>query len=1123
MAGGDLSSHLDNHHGRYLTSGEACRLAGQIAGALEHAHGRNIVHRDVKPGNIWLDDEGQALLGDFGLAFAVDRTRLTQEGVMVGTASYMPPEQALGQPPDARSDLYALGATLYEMITGRPPFVGDDTVAVISQHINTRPVAPSLLAPGVPPPLESLVLELLAKDPTMRPAGASQVRQRLEQMEELLTTEGAAAPGAPAVNPLDRLSSGVFVGREREVERGRALVDEAFSGRPRVMLLVGEPGIGKTRIAEELTTYARMRGAQVYWGRCHEGDGAPPFWPWVQIVRAYAQAHSPDQLKRDFGLGAPAIAGLVSEVRQVLPDLPEAPPADPEQARFRLFDAMVSFLRTAAERAPVVLVLDDLHWADRPSLVLCEFLARELGPSRLLVVATYRDVELRRQHPLSETLAELTRLQVGERVLLRGISQVEVGRFIEQSANLVPRESLVEAIHRETEGNLFFVHEVVRLLVADGRLAAAAADGDDGDTERSGSWSLEIPQGVREVVGRRLNRLSDGCNDLLLVASVLGREFTLPVVERVSDRSREEMLEAIEEALAARVISEVPGPTPTYRFSHALMRETLYEELSTPRRVSLHRNAGEALQALWGDQAGSHLAEIAHHFYQAVQSGGLDRAVEALVRAAEWAGERQAFEEEAQHYEQAIQVLEMDGSEGGQPIGELLVRLSNACAHSREIERSRSAALSAIELARRAGLPELLARAALAYGQGFLVIEMGRVDRTMVELLEEAQAGLQDSADRSSRELEARVGLRLGVELYFGGDRDRVDRLLAEAGAIVAELDDPSLRLEHLSSEILNLSSDRFHLVEAPAELASEARRRGDIQLESKGLQMQAYFALFNGDRAAFDQVLAREEQLITKTRLPLVLAIPAFRRAALAVLEGRWQDMRPHLARGGSLFSGGTDSNARQWTGSVLYIAGRHLGRLRVTEESLGFVARFPNYPVYRAFLAAIQAAVGELEAARANLEILADDGFGRRWRDHNRPTTLALTADTIHLVGDVDRAIALFEEILPWSGRHAVSPGTTLYLGSFDQRLGMLAAMQGDHVLAIRHLLAAAESCRRLGARPFEVESRLHLVRSLLAAGPGHDPEAARGEAQSALAIARELEMAPSIAAAEELLAAR
>ncbi len=1116
MPGGDVAQHLDAHTERRLSPAEASTLALQVASALEHAHGRGVIHRDIKPGNIWLKADGTALLGDFGLAFAVDRTRLTQEGMMVGTASYMPPEQALGQLPDARSDLYALGATLYEMITGRPPFVGDDAVAVISQHINTRPVSPGLLASGVPKPLENLVLELLAKDPTKRPESAGAVRERLEQLQGYgIDADSSASTSAAGANPLDRLSSGVFVGREGEVERGRALFDESFAGQPRVLLLVGEPGIGKTRISEELTTYARMRGAQVYWGRCHEGEGAPPFWPWVQIVRSYAQEHDPEELRKDFGFGGPDIAGMVSEIRQVLPDLAEPPQVDPEQARFRLFDAMVSFLRNASQRAPIVLVLDDLHWADKPSLVLCEFLARELGPARLMVIATYRDVELRRQHPLTETLAELARLQLGERVLLRGISEQDVARFIEQSANLTPSQSLVAAIHRETEGNPFFVHEVVRLLTSDGRLSGSGS----GSVE---SWSLEIPQGVREVVGRRLNRLSEECNELLLVGSVLGREFTLTALEKVTGSSGDDVLSALDEALAARVVSEVPGPIPAYRFSHALMRETLHEELSTPRRVGLHRKAAEALEEIHGTEGGAHLAEIAHHFFQAVQSGDLDRAVRALVRAAEWAGERQAFEEEAQHYERAIQVLEMESESDSEQLCELLVRLARAWALAADQDRARETALRAAELARKTGSAEHLARAALAYGEGFVVVEMGRVDATIVDLLDEALVELEAVADQPDSHLVAQVGGRLANELYFGGDIDRIESLLDKVEGIADAVDDPALRSQAIQARTFNLNVDKLDRqgLDLAERLQRHAREAGDIQLESAGRLYEFSFSLFRGNRQRLQDTLEAEEILATRSRMPLVRALPVWHRTTLAVLEGRWMEFRPMLSEAVRLMGGGV-TNARQWGGMLLYVAGRALGMLTVTEETLGYVERFPDYPIYRAYLAACQIGAGEPDEARRHYDILTRDDFGARWRDYNRLITLALLADIAYGIDEREHADTLYAQLLPWSGRHAPGGAGVSYLGPFDQRLGMLASMQGDHETAVSHLQSAVEDTGKLGARPFQAESRLHLARALSHDGPQQDLRAARHQLEETLATARELTLTPLIEPAEALLA--
>jgi serine/threonine protein kinase len=332
MSGGDLARRIVESPGGRLAVGEAVAIAIQICRALEHAQGRGVIHRDLKPANVWLAGDGTAKLGDFGLALALDRSRLTADGMIVGTVAYMPPEQALGRPRDGRSDLYALGATLYEMVTGRPPFLGEDMIAVLSQHIHTPPVAPGWLNPAIPQPLERLILDLLAKDPEARPAGAAAVRGRLQVLATApLPSTTPPAAQAPSANPLDRLASGVFVGRSTEIERLRASFEEALSGRFRILLVSGEPGIGKTRIAEELTTYARMRGAEVLWGRCHDGPGAPPFWPWVQIVRGWLRDREPRELLADLGPGASDLATIVSELHDMLPGLAARPRLEPEQ------------------------------------------------------------------------------------------------------------------------------------------------------------------------------------------------------------------------------------------------------------------------------------------------------------------------------------------------------------------------------------------------------------------------------------------------------------------------------------------------------------------------------------------------------------------------------------------------------------------------------------------------------------------------------------------------------------------------------------------------------------------------------------------------------------------------
>src|SRR5688500_105868 len=366
--------------------------------------------------------DGAVKLGDFGLALSLDRTELTDEDLRAGTAAYIAPEQALGSAVSPQSDLYSLGVMLYEMVAGRRPFSGDTALAVISQHVNSRPVAPSWHNPAIHHALDRLILELLAKSPADRPSSAAVVADALEAM---LTgappAEVKPAPVRRRTSP-DRLASGVFVGRTREMTQLREGLEAALAGRGGLLLVSGEPGSGKTRLTEELTTYARMRGTRVLVGKCFDGKGAPAFWPWLQAIRRYSQDRAPNELHDAMGPGAADIAQLDSEIRQRLPVLPTPPTLEPEQARFRLFDSITTFLRNAAQARPLLLILDDLQWADEPSLRLLQFLAQEMRDAHLLVVGTYRDVALGRGHPLSRTVAEVGGAEVCHQIHLGGLS-----------------------------------------------------------------------------------------------------------------------------------------------------------------------------------------------------------------------------------------------------------------------------------------------------------------------------------------------------------------------------------------------------------------------------------------------------------------------------------------------------------------------------------------------------------------------------------------------------------------------------------------------------------------------------------------------------------------------------
>jgi predicted ATPase len=369
------------------------------------------------------------------------------------------------------------------------------------------------------------------------------------------------------------------VGRERVLAELVGGLDDAFAGRGRLFLLVGEPGIGKSRLAEELIAHARARGARVLVGRCWEAGGAPAYWPWVQSLRAYVRENDPAALRSQLGAGAAELAQIIPELRRHFPDLPEPRALESEGARFRLFEAASSFLRSATQARPLVLVLDDLHAADEPSLLLLRFVARGLADSRLLVVGAYRDVDPTLQDPLTSALAELVREPQTAQITLPGLTEPDVTEYIELSTGSGPPPGLVQAIHAETEGNPLFVAEVVRLLEAEGRMAQAHA-------------RLRIPPGVRAVIGQRVRRLSERCRSLLVPASVMGREFRLDALARLSELSRDELLDVLDEAMAERVLGDVPISPGLLRFGHALIRDTLYDELSSVRsRSSTGRQA----------------------------------------------------------------------------------------------------------------------------------------------------------------------------------------------------------------------------------------------------------------------------------------------------------------------------------------------------------------------------------------------------------------------------------------------------------------------------------------------------------------------------------------------------
>jgi len=782
MSGGDVEGLIEKAPEHRLPLEQVIGITRCVCQGLEFAHSKGIIHRDLKPGNVWLSADGTAKIGDFGLAVTVDLSRLTQSGMMVGTVSYMPPEQAMGGKVTSKADLYSLGAMLYEMVTGRPPFIGDDSVAIIGQHINTSVVSPTWHRADLPPGLEVLILQLLEKDPEKRPASAADVLKALESIEQGKIVESVSQVTAAPESPLYRR---VFVGREPEQKQLQAAFDGAMSGQGALMMVVGEPGIGKTALCEQLATYVTLRGGKYLVGHCYEeGSLSLPYLAFVEAMRSYVLARETRDLRKELGTGAADVARIVSEVREKLKVEPR-PQESPEEERYRLMQAVTSFLTNAAKVQPLLVILEDLHDSDKGTLEMLTHVSRNLGGTRLLIVGTYRDVEVDRTHPLSAALAELRRVDTFDRVLLRGLNADEVRRMLESITREDVPWSLAEAVHRQTEGNPLFVQEVVRYLVEEGLLS-----------REEGRWKtttleMSIPEGLRDVVGKRLSSLSQECNRILSIASVIGREFRLAVLQKVADVSDDELFTALEEAKGAAIVEErsAVGAAVTYRFTHAFFRQTLYEEIIAPRRIRLHQQVGQALEEVYDKRLEEHAAELAEHFSYSPDAEGLAKAVSYGEMAAERASSVQAYGEAVRLLEQALKVQEVLNPEDRGKQCDLLTMLGNATTMAGQPNRTyETVAPEALSLAEAVGDDARAARVCFMAALSF-AYERGLIGMANPEAIRWVE--LADRYAKAETVERARVDALLGYTKGIVGQRAEAFSLVDRALSLARQLDDP--------------------------------------------------------------------------------------------------------------------------------------------------------------------------------------------------------------------------------------------------------------------------------------------------------------------------------------------
>jgi len=896
------------------------------------------------------------------------------------------------------------------------------------------------------------------------------------------------------------------VGRQSELHELQAALDAAIAGRGGVLLLTGEPGIGKTRLAEEAAGLAERQGMRVLWGRCWEGDGAPAFWPWVQTIRAYIQQCDPATLASAMGAGAAAIAQVVPEVHTRLPDLSPLPELPADQARFRFFDSVTMLFKQAAAGRPLLLILDDLHWADTPSLLLLQFLAHEAHNAHILIIGAYRDTDVEREHPLSATLGMLAR--ESQQLLLSGFAEGEVARFIQGTTGVAPSPTLVAFVHEQAEGNPLFLSELVRLLDAEGQLSSSTTP----DAFKQG----RVPQGVRETIRLRLRRLSPPCATVLTVAAVIGREFTFDHLAQVCRTWREmtwdTLLSAIQEATAARILGEAAGEERRYRFIHALIRETLYEDTPLQDRVQIHRQVGEAIETLYGAYLRPHLTELADHFFKAWQSNVGDKAFHYALQAGERAAALFAYEEAAGYYARALQLLPLTEANEKQRC-ELLLARGEVLSSAGETQCSRETFFQAAAIARKLRLRDntahvvsFLARAALGLGTVWFVTGTGMADEPLVNLLEEAREALGEIESP----LHARVLARLAAELRWSAPPEQRAALSQQAIAMARRLGDEPTLVYTLSAWHWALwSADNVEeRLTVTSEMISVAERGKNNTLALVGRTWRSLAWLELGKREQSDADIEIAFALAEKLRQPFYHWWATGQKTLRALLEGRLEEAERCIYQQLQLGQQVQAPDTLQAFGVQMAILRNEQDCLQEMEAVFKeFVEQYPAIPAWRCGLAGLYRELEQEDQVRAEFERIAVHNFTDLPQDQQWLTALMLLSDVCAFLRDTQRAARLYELLLPFANRIAIiGPGAACY-GAVDRSLGLLAATLSWWDKAARHFEDALIHNERIRAMPFLVRTQHEYAQMLIARGYPPEQERAQKLLDNALTTAQEL----------------
>jgi tetratricopeptide (TPR) repeat protein len=875
---------------------------------------------------------------------------------------------------------------------------------------------------------------------------------------------------------------GAFIGRDDELAELLAALFDALEGRGEVFLITGEAGIGKTALVEQIANFGTERGFLVAWGRCWEAAGAPPYWPWAQIIRTVADDLDDETLRAFASSGVAEVTLLAPDLTMRLGEPADRIAAiDSDAQRFHLFESVTSFLKNVASSRPLVLVLDDLHDADHPSLLLLRFLVKDVRTSRILLLTTHREREGTPTPEIEDVLAALA--QEGTVLELHGLDRNGVGRLVEEVSGIAPAPAEVGAIHEATEGNPLFVREVTRLVVTRERL------------DRDGRISLSIPQSVRAVIRRRLAPLSADAIRVLSAAAVVGRDVDLRVVSLACDLPNDRILGSLSESVALGVLTEEPAATGVYRFSHPLIQEVLYEDLPVAAKIQLHRAVGEAIERVHGHDPRPPLAQLAYHFTKAAQAGEGERAWDYAQRAGDQAMETCAYEDAVEQYRRALEARGFVGSDQALEC-ELLLRLGGALVRAGDYSGAKATYQSAVDIARRRGDANRLALAVLGYGEP--QVEAGVVDRQLLTLLQEAL----DALGPGDAALRALVLSRYSLELTFSGRSELRESLSLEAVEMARRLGEmrplaSALRARWMAAWGPDGLEERTSIAE---ELVELARATADPEIELIGRARRATCLVEAGEIGPAETDIAGYTDLAAELRMPYHQWVGASMQAMRAGLQGSPAAAEERAEAALALLPRRRDAvyaHLNQLT-QIRWDQGR-LGEMRAAWQELA--DRFPQVMYSRGWLSLADAELGHVDDSQRSLRSLVDALAELPWYGNLLPAlAVAATACTFH--EDVGDAANVHRLLLPYAERAVVlsAPHPVVCLGSASLYMGLLESTMSRWEEAEDHFASAIRANRHLGAQALLARTQLEFAHMLIRRGRARD----RGRALDLLARA-------------------